>query len=222
MGKMFNSYHKRNICALLILVLGGVGGYVASVYFSRVPEKIYALQAEWNPRILFHGSSNRTIKTLEPRALKTRNVKDGAVIFATPHLGLAAKFMVQWDDSWVLSGSSDNLHYYFICSDRERFMKMDTGGAIYIVPSDTFFCKPGVGLGYGEWMSHEAVKPVHKMEFSSTLEAMMQFGIQVYFVDPQTFDAIRTSTDLEYGLIIKSLTSENEKRGMPALPVVEN
>jgi hypothetical protein len=169
------------------------------------------------PSVVYHGSSNREIQRFEPRSDKVRDPLEGPKVFATPDKGIASIFIAGTDDSWANSGR----HYgvpYMVIGDRVRFEKLDRGGALYHLPSDTFETDPHKGLGDAEWTSSEPVVPTHKEEHSSALEAMLEQGVQVYFVDPQTYESFRTASD--HGLsILKSLTSENQRRGVNAMPL---
>ncbi len=172
------------------------------------------------PRILFHASKDKNIKLLEPREIKRRSKDEGAVIFSTPHIGFASIFMSRHDDRWTKSGSFDSGSFYLICKDKDRFIKEDDGGAIYCLPSDCFYADCCKGMGISEWVSKEAVKPLHKLEFDSTLDAMMSFGVQVYFVDEKIFDQIKR--DKDHGRkIIMNLKSENEKRDINPMPLFD-
>ncbi|MCP3659041.1 MAG: hypothetical protein GY830_01465 [Bacteroidetes bacterium] len=170
------------------------------------------------PRILFHASNNRNIKVLEPRNIKKRNKNEGPVIFATANLDLATIFLSQFGDRYAKSGSYDWKNFHYIHKDKEEFLKKDKGGAIYIVPSDSFHSIPEKGLGRHEWVSKKKVKPLYKIEFDSALEAMIDLGIQVFFVDEETFAKLKSSKGEEHMKIIRKLKSENQKRNKNVFP----
>ncbi|MFA5413392.1 MAG: hypothetical protein WC348_02535 [Patescibacteria group bacterium] len=163
------------------------------------------------PPFLYHASSNRDIKKFEPRAKSTRDPKEGPVIFATPDLALATAFLVsETDDRWSLIGKINDIPYVVI-KDKERFLKCDKGGSIYKFNSDSFSFDPHKGMGEDEWVSKKPVAPVEKTEVPSALEAMIENGVQVFFVDEGTFNKIKHSSDL-FGML-KTLESENQRRG---------
>lgn len=167
------------------------------------------------PDKLYHASSNRSIEQFEPRARKTRDVTEGPRVFATPDKRLSTVFMAGTDDSWTHKGAFNGVPYIII-SDKERFMELDKGGTIYHLPGETFENDPEKGMGTLEWTSKEAVTPIEKEEHQSALDAMVNHGVQVYFVDPETFAAINAAPD--HGLsILHSLTSENQRRGVNAV-----
>ena len=62
-----------------------------------------------------------------------------------------------------------------------------------------------------EWYSKEKVKPLRQIEYASALDAMIENGVQVYFVEPETFKKIREAEDHGFS-IIKNLESENQRR----------
>ena len=164
------------------------------------------------PSVLYHGSSNKEIERFDPSAKKVRDEAEGPKIFATPDKRMASVFIVGVDDSWGNSGQHNGVPYMII-SDRERFTALDQGGAIYHLPNDTFTTDPNKGLGELEWASSEPVRPTHKEEHESALEAMLNHGVQVYFVDKATYDAIQSAPD--HGLsILKTTTSENQRQNI--------
>jgi hypothetical protein len=157
------------------------------------------------PLILFHASRNPNIDVFEPRIGKRRDENEGAQIFATPSKAMATMFLVNTDDSWTQSGAMDGVPYIII-SDKERFESLDHGGIIYSLPSDSFETDLEKGLRELEYTSIEAVKPISSERFPSALSAMVDYGVKVYFVDGETYEAIRTSSDHGES-IVKNLQS---------------
>lgn len=161
------------------------------------------------PPVLFHASRNRNVTVFEPRAERVRDKKEGARVFATPDKRLATVFLVDTDDSWANSGVSNGVPYIVI-SDEKRFKDADTGGAIYSLPPASFETDVTKGLRENEWTSAEAVIPIGKEEYSSAFEAMLDSGVQVYFVDATTYEAFESAED--HGIsLLRSLTSENTR-----------
>ena len=157
------------------------------------------------PTVLYHASPNNNIKMFKPKIGKRPgNFDAGPVVFATDNFAFATHFLVETDSSWTSDGAINGIQYYVAC-DRDRFMASDKGGAIYTLPSDTF-----VLLKHWEWYSKSPVKPVSKKLFPSGLEAMIQSGVQVFFVDQNTFQQVKI---MPAGLkILRSSQSENQKR----------
>ncbi|MCL5090462.1 MAG: hypothetical protein M1514_00455, partial [Patescibacteria group bacterium] len=67
-------------------------------------------------------------------------------------------------------------------------------------------------VGDSEYISAQSVKPIKKVEYPSSLEAMLQIGINVYFVDRKTFKEFR-KFGCNGALFLERLQSENQKRG---------
>jgi hypothetical protein len=156
-------------------------------------EKNFQPKPEKPPK-LYHASRDPTIKVFEPRLGKCRDEKEGPQIFATPSKAMATVFLVETDDSWTQSGTINNIPYIII-SDRDRFESLDQGGTIYSLSSDTFDTDLEKGLGELEYTSVDAVEPLGKETFDSGLDAMIQHGVQVYFVDREIFKEIKISSD---------------------------
>ena len=213
--------------------------------FNPGQEVVYYHEVSTPFRVFFHGSPNRNIDTLEPRSMWERNKDEGDVIFATPHIGLAAAFMSSHDKSRGFSvkmHSFDGGPYIFICDNKENFLKLDQGGAIYILPTESFYYDIGLhGMsriqflkksynpemgGLDEWVSRKAISPLSKIEFSSVYEAMLDLGVQVYFVEKEVYQKIRValkdkSNPLKRRMLLKSLTSENQKMNKNIIPLFD-
>jgi hypothetical protein len=150
-----------------------------------------------------------------------RSPSEGPVVFATPHLALAAIFMVKRDNSWTKIASYRGGPWLLVCSDKERFMKLDHGGAIYCLSAEAFSYDPDKGLGVNEWVSRKPVKPLYKFEFDLGLDAMLALGVQVFFVDKETFSDIGRSDDHGWSIIV-ALESENRKQEINYIPLRRN
>ncbi len=160
------------------------------------------------PSILYHASSNRDIEIFEPRNEHVRDASEGPVVFATPYIESAACFIVKTDDSWTQKSAFNDVQTMII-SDKKRFRDIDKGGAIYELPSDNFVNEIRGGAS-DEWTSRESIKPIDKIVFDSGREAMLKYGVQVYFVDKSTFKKITNADD--HGIsILRTLQSENQK-----------
>ncbi|MBI4101284.1 hypothetical protein HY441_02315 [Candidatus Microgenomates bacterium] len=162
------------------------------------------------PTVFYHVSTNREIEEFHPRNDTVRDLNEGPVIFACPDKVTAALFSVKTDDSWVASGFHNDVPYIAV-SDEERFRKLDRGGTIYYLPGDTFTCDPELGMREKEWTSKVPVKPMDREHYDSGLELMLRQGVQVYFVDPPAWRAIKESDDHGF-TILQGLISENQKR----------
>lgn len=168
--------------------------------FAPKPEK---------PSVLYHATRSGEIVVFEPRNKKTRSDTEGPKVFGAPSKALATIFLVEWDDSWARSGTIDGIPYIVI-SDFERFKKADVGGYMYTLPSNSFENDPDIGSGENEWTSSTAVTPTEKEFIPSAIQAMIENGVQVYFVNQNTFTEILNAPN--YGCeIIQGLVPENNK-----------
>ncbi len=147
------------------------------------------------PEFLYHASPNRNIELLEPKQLSYRDKSEGQVIFATGNEVYVTMFLVRVHDDWGSYGFFGKLPY-FICSNKEKFLSMDKGGAIYKLPSDTFVfdSKKSGGLRQ-ECTSSVSVKPISKKVYESGLKAMTDSGVHVFFVEPEEFSKLKSSFD---------------------------
>ena len=172
---------------------------------GEVPANIEAMK----PKVLYHASSNRNLEVLEPRAESVRDESEGPVVFASPDKAGVTKFLVPSNDSWTRKMRFGDVHIHII-SDREKYEEADKGGAIYHLSSDTFELDETRSGGKQEWTSRKSVKPANKEVYDSGLQAQLDNGVQVFFVDKDAFERIDQSTD-HGNEIIRSLESENTR-----------
>ncbi len=164
------------------------------------------------PAVLYHATRGADIEEFEPRQESTRDPSEGPVVFATPDRAYAAQFLVPGDDRDSIRGYYNDIPTIVIRSSREDFEKNDSGGTVYEFPSDTFDFDPKQHMGKREWTSRKPVKPIGKTAYASTVDALIENGTQVYFVDQVTFDEMRSQEDGGFETLL-TLTSENERRG---------
>ena len=192
---------------------------------SASGQKMYIADTYIKPHVLFHGSSNRNIKifTAEPTAKKSSKYPEAPSIFATPHIGFASCYLFDWKNIPYHQGSFDYGPFFVVCSDKEKFMNNDKGGVIYVVSSKNFYSR-FTGWHLPEWVNTKPVKPLYKLKFDSAFEAMLHFGVQVFFVDKKTFDKIYKNGKLDRTILMnleKSGVSENRKRKINPMPLFE-
>ena len=168
------------------------------------------------PGVLYHASQNRQIEIFEPKAQSVRDPQEGPVVFATPHKEVAICFMTPYEFQHGSFNRGES--WFMVIPNREGYLAKDKGGAIYSLPPDTFKTDPQKGLKENEWTSKTSVKPLGKEKYGSTLQAMLDYGIQVYFVDEQTYKEIESSDDHGFK-VISSLKSENQKRKFNVKPL---
>lgn len=159
-------------------------------------------------KFLYHASPQCNLKVIEPRKnTAPTGFKEGPVVFATDNFAFSTNFLVPHDDSWANGGAFGDV-LYFVISDRKRFEKADKGGCVYLISSKGF-----TNYNKREWFTRKPVKTNGKVHFNSGLDAMIITGVQVYFVNTQTYFDIQNAKD--HGVsILNSMKSENEKRGL--------
>lgn len=179
-------------------------------------EKLSNQEKKEKPGVLYHASRFSGIKEFVPNRVNYRDEDEGAVIFATPSKAIASAFLVKGhEDNWMQIGFYEDIPVVVINANREEFIKNDKGGVMYAFPSDTFDYDPNKGMGDNEWTSRKSVKPLSELRYTSALDAMIENGVQVYFVDKKTFDDINNSDNHGYNILI-GLTSENERNNKNA------
>ena len=204
-------------------------------YSSSVgSELLYPSEIPSHPRLFFHGSGEK-LDYLEPKSISTRNDNEGDVVFATSYLSYAVLFTLALPrEGSVLSirlRSFDHGPHIVLCNNKEAWLKYDTGGYVHVVSSDSFYVDLGfLGTTRGEWMSQsynpewgslaewvskEKVPVLHDFKIDNTLEALLSLGVQLFFVDEDTFKSYQQiKDDSSLRKFMKGLTSENEIRGI--------
>ncbi len=171
------------------------------------------------PEVLYVGTQTPNIQELKPMEGRHRGGGEGPVIFSTPDKALASVFMVEGhNDDWTTIGYYSDILCVVICMDREEFITRDKGGVVYEVPSDTFDYNPDLGMGEKEWTSSEPVKPTKETKYPSALDTMIENGVNVYFVDKDTFSKINSADDYGLGILL-SMESENRRRNQVVKPL---
>ena len=204
------------------MAIGVVAFFLHTTPFRKLPKYLgkttfKAHETIVKQRVLFHASPHKNLTHLKPMALTYRGKNEGAAVFATPHIDFAAMFLTRAVDSWALKGSVDNGPFYFICKDKKRFMEeSQKGGAIYCCDAQNFHTDLTKGNKSQEWLSRKPVKILTSLLFDSSFDAMLQLGVQVFFIDEKTFAALSTTIKKTRNMvkereILMSLVSENKK-----------
>ncbi len=188
---------------------------------SAIPTAMYNIQTHFaTPTVVFHGSRVKKLEDgiLTPHAGPERPQHPESVIFASPYIAYASMFIFQYGD-WMACGSwfVDSPIYYFICKNRDRFMREDTGGAIYVLLAQPFKNSMTNVITSCEMIAYEPVQPLAQINFDHALDAMLSFGVQVFFVSADIYDAfMQARTSEEISRIYKQIDheSENYKRNI--------
>ncbi|HRV76345.1 MAG: hypothetical protein H6799_01205 [Candidatus Nomurabacteria bacterium] len=159
------------------------------------------------PNVLYHASSNKDIEVFEPRANGVRDMSEGPVVFATPDKAFASIFLVKTNGKWAkISRWTSNgvtTPWHLIVKGKRKFKRRDHGGAIYHLPSESFTFDPDKGVGGSEWTSRSEIRPSGKDLYDSGFRAMIDYGVEVYFVGRLTFRKIKRSEDHGYEIVSK-------------------
>lgn len=171
-------------------------------------------QQHEKPQKLYRGMRERNKEFFDPQEnVAKRDLHEDALVFATPDKACATMFLVpEASDSWTLKGCYDGVWVHVI-SDEKLYRELDSGGSVYeITDVDDFYCDREKGMKESEWTSQKRVAPSTSEEYDNSVDAMMDNGVQVYFVDENTFLAIATADD-KGAHILSTLQSENQKTG---------
>lgn len=160
------------------------------------------------PDALFHASPRRDLEELRPAKKSFRDRKEGPRVFASPDREFVTSFMMSHVHPFE-SGYSNGIPWY--AAEEDQFRKADIGGAVYHVPVETFTTDPNKGLGTKEWVSSETVTPIKKDIYESSLEAMIDHGVQVFLIDHLTMKALQAS--VVKADVLEVLQSVNQQRG---------
>src|SRR3989344_8337198 len=152
------------------------------------------------PPFLYHGSPTGGLAALNPERRSGRRADEGPVVFATADLPFATMFMSpRRHDDWTRKGAHNGV-WFEVVSDRARFLTEDTGGVVYKLSGSGFYQPEGYGMRT-EWVSKEPAPVLEELHFPSSLRAMVEHGVQVYFVDAETFARIDASDDHGYAIM---------------------
>lgn len=178
---------------------------------------------EEKPSFLYHASPNKELEMIQPSQIRHRDKNEGPLVFTSTDKRFLSCFLTRTDDKWAQIGiyNVNGYKIYTHCiADKERFMELDNGGAIYKVSSKNFTLN--ITQGLEEWTSKNAVRVISKEIYERSLEAMIENNVRVYFCNTEQLEEIRNNIDnfQKSFEILDSIGSENERRGL-AIPVSE-
>jgi len=142
--------------------------------------------------ILYHASTNRDLEVIEPKRTLSHNKYIGDYVFATADKILATMYLATRGFATLMSTQNTQSNIV-ICADPGIYQEGDVGGAIYELSSLSFTESPQKDLNDYEFVSMQAVKPLSKVVFEKSLQAMSDAGIIIRFVDEQTFEHLLRS-----------------------------
>lgn len=164
------------------------------------------------PEFLYRGTPNRNAQQFIPK----ETVGSRVVVTATAHKEAATQFVVPNEELPIKMVCIEGI-YYYLCADKEAFLRLDKGGAIHTVSVTGFEPVPQIGADI--WINPNPVTSISYEEVSSGLEAMIDAGVQVYFVSPEVLQKFKTFSN-ERREILQGLISENMrlKKNVKNLP----
>lgn len=137
--------------------------------------------------MLYHASPLKNLTLIHSKRTISRDVYIGDFVFATSDKRLSAMYLATKGIEILLDVDSD-APTIVICDKPDNYLKHDKGGAIYVLPSDTFIKSPQLGLEKYELVSKTAVEPRGKVVYKYSLDAMKEVGVVIYFVGQKMFD----------------------------------
>lgn len=140
------------------------------------------------PEVLYHGSSFYLNK-IKPRQESFRDKNEGHVVFASSDIAFASIFITRIYDDHSIKFKHAGV-YYMIIDDEEKFRATDKKGYIYTLSSQNFMHDRVKGMKC-EWFSRQAIIPSEYKRHRSGLEAMIEHGVQVYFLKARAFGEIQ-------------------------------
>lgn len=144
--------------------------------------------------MLYHGSQFKHLKKISPKPTLSNDTYIGDYVFATTDKALAAMYLVPKGFATLMHAES-KAPILVICGDEKNVKRLDKGGVIYTLPSDTFTNTPQEGLEMYEKVSQEPVTPIDFEIYESIFDAFDEYKITVKFVDEQIFETLVSSKD---------------------------
>lgn len=151
------------------------------------------------PGFLYHASALTDIVEFEPQNKSPRFPGEENLVFATPHPEVASMFLRPKSIPTEICVYGQQ-YVVFINATQEEYLSQDKGGAIYTLPGATFDTSD-TGMGHIEWTSKVSVRPISKMIFKNSLEAMDRYGVDRYFVNDKIMVQIRDNPTKALGLV---------------------
>jgi hypothetical protein len=143
---------------------------------------------------VYHTSPEKDLKLIEPKPTISKDKYLGDYVFATSNKLLAVMYLATRGYATLMNPDKDNPNIV-ICADKNDYLKNDRGGAIYKLPGETFIETPQHGLSDYEKVSTHSVKPIEKTIYRTSIEAMLDAKIKIYFTDSVTFNSLIGAKD---------------------------
>lgn len=155
---------------------------------------------------LYHASPDKSLAVIEPKRTLSKDKYIGDYVFATEDPRLAAMYLASKGTALLMNVKSSPFSIV-INANEQDYLASDKGGAVYKVPAATFEKTPQAGLEDSERISKVSTMPLEKKVYSSSIEAIQEAGVKIYFVDSKTFTNLLNNPDQDK--IIASLKPYN-------------
>ena len=133
-------------------------------------------------KFLYHASPKKHLTEIQTKRTLSRDLYIGDFVFATSDVRLAAMYLATKGNA-ILVNVKTKKPTIVICNNAKDYLLNDKGGAIYRVPGNTFIKSPQEGLEDSEMVSEVGVTPIDTQVYLSSLDAMKEMGITIYFVN---------------------------------------
>jgi hypothetical protein len=144
--------------------------------------------------IIYHASTNKNLVIIFPKRTFSKDKYIGNFVFGTTDKILATMYLATRGYSTLMNSRGEQPNIV-ICAVPAEYQLGDSGGAIYELPVESFIESPQKELSDYELVSKRPVKPLNKLVYNSSLEAMRKAGIIVRFVDEHIFNDLVNNPD---------------------------
>jgi len=138
---------------------------------------------------LYHSSQKKNLKLLIPQKTLSHDKYIGDFVFATYNKYLAIMYLATKGVGILMNPKKPDMTIV-ICANEKEYLITDKGGAVYEMTDDGFFDSPQSGLGEYEKVTKKPVKPLKKVIFESSIDALVNNGVKVYFVNAKMFNSL--------------------------------
>jgi len=146
-----------------------------------------------NRDVLYHASTIRGLKIIETKRTSSKDKYVGDYVFATPDKRMASMYLSPKEGGTILINTYGGEPYAVIQNNETDFKKVDKGGSIYELPADNFIDTPQKELKGTELVSLQPITPLSEQIFRTSLDAMQEMGVKVYFVEGRLFEDIQNA-----------------------------
>lgn len=140
-------------------------------YNLPIPKYKFLYYLSMNRPIVFHGSNYKYIQSFEPRKQTLYNGKPAIAVFASKDpiwpvfFATLQKDKLEGDirNAALSTDGSKTFHFYSLTKETKLSHPWDSG-MVYILPKDSFAYIGQGPFQFDEWISHEPVSPIAKLE----------------------------------------------------------